>query len=108
MTNPVPTPRPGCTPNGLLSSRFVVTLTTAGRTRWTTASTGLSPGGMRSGLDGAERGRRPKELPAGASARVIEQAGASAATTAVTARIRPITHPFAALLRIVGVYDRSI
>src|SRR4051794_40123183 len=54
MMNPVPTPRPGvCPPNGLFSSRFVVTFTTAGRALCTTWTTGSAFG---SRLSGAEDG----------------------------------------------------
>src|SRR5437588_828207 len=62
-TNPVPTPRPGCTPNPLFSSRLVVTLTTAGRTRWITATTGSSPAGATGRGRGRDRngcGNRPR------------------------------------------------
>src|SRR6266571_4039297 len=44
MTNPVPTPRPCCVPKNPCCSRLVVTFTTDGRTRWTTATTGSSLG----------------------------------------------------------------
>src|SRR6266498_3264755 len=40
MTNPVPTPRPDSPPRGSGWNRLVVTLTTAGRTAWTTRTMG--------------------------------------------------------------------
>src|SRR5919198_4425836 len=97
MTNPVPTPLPGCNPNPLGGRRFVVTLTTAGRTCWTTATTGSWPGWIRSGEGdevaggagdvagggGPEAGSE-NEPAAGPVARVIAQPEARVATAAIT------------------------
>src|SRR5437588_1099964 len=98
-TKPVPTPRPGCSPKGLFSTRFVVTLTTAGRTRCTTATTGSSLGAGRG--DAVEDNGYTRNRPTAPCACGTEHAVARAATANTAASSRFITPIFVADRRLV-------